>query len=108
MTVGMAIAGEVNSAPCGRVVSPSGCKSCTDVCTANENAVFAFNSGVGFDRSGSNKVTCDSWRPSNSRMIRETFYARESTTSELVSFTTPSWSIALRVRPFLVSKWVMA
>lgn len=108
MTVGTAIAGELNSAPCGRIVFPSGYKCCTDVCTANEKADFAFNSGVGFDRSGrSNRVTWDSWRPSNSRMRRETSYARESTTSELVSFTTPSWSMALRVRPFLVSKWVM-
>jgi len=109
MTVGTEITGGLNSAPCGRVVFPSGYKCCTDEFTAKENAFFAFDSGVGFDRSGrSNKVTCDSWRPSNSRTRRETIYARESTTSELMSFTTPSWSIALRVRPFLVSIWVMA
>jgi hypothetical protein len=33
-------------------------------------------------------------------------YARDSTTSEFISFTNPSWSIAFLVKFLLVSKWV--
>ena len=62
MTVGTGIVGEVNSVSCGRIFLPSGYKCCTDVCIAKENALFAFGSGVGLDRSGRlYKVTCDSW-----------------------------------------------
>ena len=62
MTVGTGISGELNSVSCGRVFFPSGYKCCTDVCTAKENAVLAFGSGVGEDKSGRlNNVTCDSW-----------------------------------------------
>lgn len=65
MTVGTGISGELNSVSCGRVFFPSGYKCCTDVCTAKENAVLAFGSGVGEDKSGRlNNVTCDSWGPS--------------------------------------------
>ena len=68
MTVGTGIVGELNSVSCGRVVFPSGYRCCTDVCTAKENAIFAFGSGVGVDRPGRlNKVTCDSWGLSKER-----------------------------------------
>lgn len=66
MTVGTGIAGEANSVSCGRIFFPSGYKCCTDVCIAKENALFAFESGVGLDRSGMlYNVTCDSWGLSN-------------------------------------------
>jgi hypothetical protein len=107
MTIGTGITGVLNSPSCGRVFLPSGCGCCTNVWTAKEKAVLAFGSGVGLDRSGRlYNVTCDSFGLLRNRreVTISISYARDSTTSEFISFTNPSCSIALLVKFLLVSK----